>query len=473
MIILYEDVLHQNRGECMESVSFSFDKNIDRLDNIFKNCDDVIKREFSTPGSDKRAVAYFVETAVDKVTLENLYLGVTDNKQVYTIEDAVSAVMIGDAVIVCDGKKEFTQVKSKGYPGRGVDEAENEQTMRGSREAFSDSEKSNTALIRKRIRTPELKVVESKIGDYSNTNIAIVYVEGMARKQVVEEIKQKIKGIKGNVDSVMDSGVVEQLIEKRTFSPFPQYQVTERPDIAAMAVMEGRIAVIVDNSPEALILPVNVASFFKTADDYYRRFEIASFTRIIRYVSAFLAMALPAVYLAVIRYHSELLPTQLVLAFAQARNGVPFSPFVEVIIMELAFELIREAGVRVPGPMGSTIGIVGGLIVGQAAVDANLVSPIIVIVVALTALCSFAVPSEEFAAAFRIIKYLLVILSALWGLYGVMLGMFVVLIHLAGMECYGFPYLAPQASGSKEDKKDFIIRYPTKHLKRRGMFFRR
>lgn len=457
----------------MKSISFSFEKNIEKLDNIFKDCNDVLKREFMQPGSGKKAVAYFVETAVDKVTLENLYLGVTDNRPVNTIEDAVNAVMIGDAIIVCDGEDTFTQVKSKGYPGRGVGEAENEQTMRGSKEAFSDSEKSNTALIRKRIRTPDLKVKESKIGDYSNTNVAVVYMEGVARQQVVEEVQEKLKNIKGNVESIMDSGIVEQLMEKRSYSPFPQYQVTERPDTAAMAVMEGRIAVIVDNSPEALILPVNVGSFFKTADDYYRRFEIASFTRIIRYVSAFLAMAFPAIYLAVIKYHSELLPTQLVLAFAQARNGVPFSPFVEVLLMELAFELIREAGVRIPGPMGSTIGIVGGLIVGQAAVDADLVSPIIVIVVALTALCSFAVPSEEFSAAFRIIKYILIVMSALWGLYGVMLGMMAILVHLAGMECYGFPYLGPQAAGNSDDKKDFIIRFPTKLLKRKGMFRRK
>lgn len=456
----------------MGNISGNLNENVTKLDNIFKDCNDILKREFEVGIEEKRkAYAYFVETAVSGITMQELLLGVTDTKDVYTIDDAVTGVLIGDAVILIEGEEKAVQVKSKGYPGMGISEAENEQTMRGSKEAFSDSEKSNTALIRKRIRSVDLKVVESKAGKYSNTNVAVVYMKSIVRQQVLDEINEKLNSF--TVDGVMDSGIIEQLIEQFPYSPFPQYQVTERPDKAAMAVLNGRIVVISDNSPDALILPVNYGSFFKTPDDYYRRFEISSFTRMIRYISAFLAMVFPAFYLAVIKFHTELLPTELALAFAEARMGVPFSAFAEVIVMELSFELIREAGVRIPGPMGSTIGIVGGLIVGQAAVEANLVSPIIVIVVAITALCSFAIPNEEFSSAFRIIKYFVIILAAFFGLYGCVIGMLTVLVHLAGLNSFHFPYLGPEAAGEINnlyDRKDFLVRYPAKKLKFRNMF---
>lgn len=453
-------------------ISKNLKENITDLDEIFKDCNDILKREFEI-GADKKkkACAYFVETAVSGVTMQELLLGVTDTTEISTIDDAVTGVLIGDAVVIIDGNENAVRVKSTGYPGMGINEAENEQTMRGSKEAFSDSEKSNTALIRKRIRSTDLKVVESKIGKYSNTNVAVVYMKSIVRQQVLDEVMEKLESF--TVDGVMDSGIIEQLIEQFPYSPFPQYQVTERPDKAAMAVLDGRIVIISDNSPDALILPVNYGSFFKTPDDYYRRFEISSFTRMIRYISAFLAMVFPAFYLAIIKYHTELLPTELALAFAEARMGVPFTAFVEVIIMELSFELIREAGVRIPGPMGSTIGIVGGLIVGQAAVEANLVSPIIVIVVATTALCSFAIPNEEFSSAFRLIKYYVIVLAAFFGLYGCVIGMITVLVHLAGLNSFHFPYLGPEAAGEINklyDRKDFLVKYPAKKLKFRNMF---
>lgn len=455
-----------------ENISENIDKNIAVLEDIFRDCNDILKREFEIGVDKKRkACAFFVETAAGDVTMEELVLGVTDTNYVYTIDDAVTGVLIGDAIVLVDGEKYAVKIKSTGYPGMGVGEAENEQTMRGSKEAFTDSEKSNTALIRKRVRSADLKVIERKIGKYSNTNVAVVYMKSIVRNQVLDEVNEKLDSFV--IDGVMDSGIIEQLIENFPYSPFPQYQVTERPDKAAMAVLNGRIVIISDNSPDALILPVNYGSFFKTPDDYYRRFGIAGFTRLIRYISAFLAMMFPAFYLAIIKYHTELLPTELAMAFADARAGVPFSAFAEVIIMELSFELIREAGVRIPGPMGSTIGIVGGLIVGQAAVEANLVSPIIVIIVAITALCSFAVPNEEFSSAFRLIKYFIIVLASFWGLYGCVLGMLAVLVHLAGLNSFHFPYLGPEGAGEINglyDRKDFIIRYPAGKLKFRNMF---
>lgn len=450
-------------------LSGSLNENIIVLDDIFKDCNDIIKRELMI--NQKKAVAYFVETAVSNVTLEEIALGVTDTVKVDTVQKAVSGVLIGDAVVIIEGDSEAIQIKSQGYPSLGISEVENEKTMRGSKEAFSESEKSNTALIRKRVRSADLKVIEKSKGRYSNTNVAVVYMDSIVRKNVINEVLELLNSF--STDGIMDSGIIEQLTEKFAYSPFPQYQVTERPDRAAMAVMDGRIVVLSDNSPNALILPVNIGSLFKTPDDYYRKFQISSFTRFIRYIAAFLSMTFPAFYLSVIKFHTEIIPSQLALAFSKARAGVPFTAFMEVILMELAFELIREASVRIPGPMGNTMGIVGGLIVGSAAVNAKLASPVIVIVVAITALCSFAVPNEEFAAALRLIKYLLIIVSSFWGIYGLVVGLLGVTIHLSGLSSFHFPYLSPACSGEinrHSDKKDFLVKYPAKKIYLRSMF---
>ena len=273
----------------------------------------------------------------------------------------------------------------------------------------------------------------------------------------------------------MDSGIIEQLTERRKYSPFPQFQTTQRPDRAAMAILEGRIVLLSDNSPVALILPTTYNTFIQTSDDYYSRWEIASFTRVLRYVASFLAMVLPGLYLAVTNFHTQILPTDLMLSLAAARQGVPFPAMVEVLIMELAFELLREAGVRLPGANGNTIGIVGGLIIGQAAVDANIVSPIVVIVVALTALCSFAVPNEEFATAFRILKFIFIFLCGSLGFFGFLVGLLTVLIHLSHLESFGIPYLAPFVGADLngyQDERDTFLRLPLDFLKKRPVYTR-
>lgn len=271
----------------------------------------------------------------------------------------------------------------------------------------------------------------------------------------------------------MDSGIIEQLIETYSYSPFPQYQTTERPDKAATAILDGRIVLLADNSPVGLILPVNYNNFFQAADDYNNRWEIVSFVRILRYIASILAMALPALYIAVLNFHPEVIPTTLLLSFVAARQGVPFPAVIEVLLMEVSFELIREGGVRIPGPMGSTLGIVGGLVIGQAAVTANVVSPIIVIIVAITAISTFVIPNEQFVSAFRLIKYFMIVLSALMGLYGLVLAGLVILIHLSGLESYGFPYLTPLTGAdinSYEDQKDLLIRFPLKKILKRSIF---
>lgn len=413
------------------------------------------------------------EGEIDQTIKGNAF-ALSDAEPYTYMEEAISGVLIGDAVLFVDGFAGALNIPDKGYPKMDVGESDTEKVVRGSNESFTESEKANTALIRKRIRNTGLKVKEFQVGVRSFTNVALVYIEDLADSNLVKEAQRRLTEYE--IDGVMDSGVLEQLAEESWYSPFPQFHSTRRPDRAAMSVLEGKVVVLVDNSPIALMLPADVNSFLKTTDDYYNRFHMATFARIIRYVSAFFALTLPGLYLAVTNFHTQILPTSLLLSFWKARIGVPFPAALEVLLMELSFELLREAGVRLPGAMGNTIGIVGGLIIGQAAVDANLVSPIVVIVVAFTALCSFAIPNEEFAFSFRILKFMLIVLSATLGFFGFLIGLFIILVHMAGLKSFNTPYLTPYVGAQLngyQDEKDAIVRFPLRMLWKRPIFANR
>lgn len=420
-----------------------------------------------------RMLAYMETLSKEQLveTVKGNAFALSDADPYTYMEDAIRGVLIGDAVLFIDGVDAALKMPDQGYPKMGISKSEAEKVVRGSDESFAESEKANTALIRKRIRNTKLKVKEFQVGVRSFTNVAIVYIEDLAEKALVEEIHRRLTEY--DIDGVMDSGVMEQLAEESWISPFPQFQSTRRPDRAAMEVLNGKVVVLVDNSPVALLLPTDVNSFLKTTDDYYNRFYMATFARVIRYVAAFFALTLPGLYLAVTNFHTQILPTPLLLSFSKAREGVPFPAALEVLLMELSFELIREAGVRLPGTMGNTIGIVGGLIIGQAAVEANLVSPIVVIVVAFTALCSFAIPNEEFAFSFRILKFLLIALSAWFGFFGFLIGLFLVLVHLASLKSFDVPYLSPYVGAQLngyQDEKDSVVRFPLRMLWKRPMY---
>ncbi len=399
--------------------------------------------------------------------------GISDAVLFGTLQEAADAMLTGDCILFLDGLERAVKIPDKGYPAMTIQEVESEKSIRGSNEGFSTSVKQNTALIRKRIRSIDLKVRERKVGVRSRTNVDILYMDGLIYPEFLQEMEHRLNRFE--IDGVMDIGIVQQLSEKCWYSPFPQFQMTQRPDRAAMAILEGRMVLLMDNSPEALIFPTDYNSFIKTADDYFERWQIAAFTRALRYAAAFLSMVLPGLYLAVTNYHTQILPTKLLLSFAAARQGVPFPSVIEVLLMELSFELLREAGVRLPGIMGNTIGIVGGLIIGQAAVDANIVSHMAVILVAFTALCSFAIPNEDFASAFRLLKFVFIGLCALGGFYGFLIGLQYLLIHLSQLESFGMPYLTPFIGAELNrgaDEQDTFIRPPSDLLKNRPVYAR-
>ncbi len=284
---------------------------------------------------------------LNEMTKEEVYeslsknvLGITDITYFDTIEDALGGMFAGDVLILVDGFEKAMKIPDKGYPGMGVQEPQSEKVIRGSNEGFADSIKINTALIRKRLRTPKLKVREVRLGTRSNTNVDIVYMEDLVYPKLIGEVEKRLS--RYEIDGVMDSGIIEQLSEEKWYSPFPQFQTTQRPDRAAMAILEGRIVVFSDNSPVGLILPTDYNSFIQTSDDYYNRWEIASFGRILRFLASFFALTFPGIYLAVTNFHTQILPTPLLLSFAAARQGVPFPAMVEVLLMEIAFELLRD-----------------------------------------------------------------------------------------------------------------------------------
>ncbi len=448
------------------NVSNDINENIKFFNEYFKNCDDV-KCMKSSDESGLESCIYYMEVTINSTTFDVI----TVEQEIETLEEALTCLMAGNAIRLINGYAKIQKILSVGYPMMTIGESRNEKVLRGSREGFADSVKTNTALIRKRMKNNSLKVKEKIIGTRSNTMINVLYVDGLARKYVLDEVSRRLDKI--DVDGISDSGIIEQLTEESVHSPFPQYQTTERPDKAVLELLNGRVIILVDNTPVALILPTNYNSFFQTVDDYYNRYEVVTLARFIRYIAAFIAVTLPAFYLAVVNFNPEVLPTPLLLAFYGARQSVPFPALIEVLLMEFSFELLREAGIRIPGPMGSTIGIVGGLIIGQAAVSANLVSPVIVIVVAVTALASFAIPNEEMSGAFRILKYVQILATSVFGVFGIILVWILTISHLSRMKSFKFPYLMPLASGDVgdyDDKKDLIIRFPLHLLKKKKIY---
>ena len=421
-----------------------------------------------------KMVNHFWEVSPEKIQefVANNSLGIADVKKLGSMEEVFSALLAGNAVFFMDGYDQAMKISSKGYPGMGVSEAEAEKVLRGSREGFSDSVKINSALVRKRLRDTRLKVEERQIGTRTNTMLHMLYMEDLVREEFLEDVRERLDAYE--IDGILDSGMLEQLTEDVWYSPFPQYQTTERPDRAAQEILNGKIVLICDNSPSVLILPSPFQGFMESSEDWNQRFEMASFLRVLRYLALAAATLFPGLYLAVIRFHTQILPTNLILSFADAREGVPFSSVTELLFLELAFELIREAGVRVPGALGNAIGIVGGLIVGDAAVSANLVSPIVVMIVALTALGSMTLPNEEFASAFRLIKYVFLFLGGFLGMFGIVLGIYFLIAHLAGLLSFGMPYLMPFVKKKPErGVGDGILRMPFQRRWQRPLYAKR
>ena len=360
---------------------------------------------------------------------------------VSTLDDLIHSVNAGNCALLVDTLDVAFVVDVKGYKVRDISSPSNEIVVRGSQEAFVENLRTNTSIIRRAINNENLIIENCTVGKISKTSVAVCYLKNIANSDLVNEVKYRINNL--DVDFIISSGQLEQLIQDDSKVAFPQLIATERADKASLHLLEGRVVVLVNGSPYALILPGVLLDFLSSPEDMNLKHQYSNLLKAIRFIATFITLLLPGIYVAITNYHTELLPTELLFTIAASRNAVPFPTIVEILIMEVSFELIREAGLRVPTPFGSTIGIIGALILGEAAVSANLVSPILIIIVAITGICSFTIPDFSLSFSFRIFRFLYIILGYLCGLLGIVVGIFIQLAVLVNLKSFGSPYLAP------------------------------
>ncbi|GAB6137132.1 spore germination protein [Halanaerobaculum tunisiense] len=486
-LVASEEEDKDNKSE-EKQLTTQLDQNKEQLKKILGESGDVVFKEFNLAGNgDYSALLIYIDgltntnllnlnvidplldksheekiadaTAQKRLDLiQNSIITTSSAEKKKKLAPIIKLVLSGDTLLLIDGVEQGLIISSRGWESRSISEPTTESVIRGPRNGFTENLRTNTAHIRRRLRDPGLKIESHTIGERSKTDLAILYIKGLTNQHIVEEVTNRITDIE--VDGILESGYIEQFIEDITFSPFPQIQNTERPDKAVGNLLEGRVIIIIDGTPFALIIPAVLDQFYHSPEDYYQRFIISSLVRVVRVIGGAVALLLPAFYIALTSFHIEMIPTVLMLSIAGGRAQVPFPTYFEAFLMEGIMEILREASVRLPNLIGSTIGIVGALVIGNAAVNAGLVSPGMVIIVALTTLGSFTIPNYSAAIAIRILRFILMVLAASFGLYGLILGIIVVTVHLAALKSFGIPYLTPFAPSRLSDLKDSIIRFP-------------
>lgn len=424
-------------------------------ENLIRNLStEPMSKEFVQADYKGKLVDYILDEAIASA----------DAKKQDDVNNMLDMIMSGDTILLIDGYTEAIIIASRGWESRSINESVTEAVIRGPRDGFTESLRMNTALVRRRIRDTRFKLQTLTVGRRSKTSVAIMYIDDIANDSLVKEVKNRIEKI--DIDAIVDSSILEHLIEDDNLSPFPQVENTERPDAVASSIYEGRVAIIVDNSPSALIVPATLGTLIQSSEDHYHRWWEASFVRLIRILAILLILLPSASYIAVTAYQPGLLPTELVYYLGASRINVPFPATIEAFLMETVMEVLRQAGTRISGPIGSTIGIVGGLIIGSAAVEAGIVSNLMVIMVAITTVATFAIPSYELAAALRLWKFVLIALASFLGLYGIMIGIVLLGSHLVVLNSFGIPFSSPYSGlGIEEgDLKDTLVKAPIQRL---------
>ncbi len=389
-------------------------------------------------------------------------------KKIHTYKEIVSYLHRGFTIILVENEKEALALETKGELARSVTPPDTEPTVRGAKDAFVEEYQKNIGLIRKRIKTNDLWAEDFYVGKYTDTKVGLLYIKSIARKELVEKVKAKIKTI--NIDGVINSGMIKNLIEDEKKCSFPTIQTTERPDIVVNSLLRGKVVIIIDNTPYALIIPGILNDYFKTPEDFYSKASSTTFIRILKYVSFLISLTAPAIYISLITYNQEMLPTKLIISIAMQRAGVPFPAFLEALIMAIAFEILRESDLRAPGFTGSTLSTLGALILGQAAVSAGIVSPIMIIIVSITAISSLPFSEPELISGLRLWRIIFMLGASLLGIIGI-LGAFILFIaKLSNIEIFGIPYLVPFFPTYFSGLKNSIIKFPLRKLDKREKY---
>ncbi|GHV32482.1 spore germination protein [Clostridia bacterium] len=359
---------------------------------------------------------------------------VTDNPG-----SAIEELLMGNVVIVRGKTAEVYDCKA--FPTRSVSEPSGENVVKGAKDAFVESLRVNTALVRRKIKNPKLRFASVTVGARSSTPVAVVWLDGVTSSATVDEILRRLNAITS--DALLTASQLEEQIADNKLTPFPQLVCTERSDKFCAGLVAGRAGILIDGLPLSYLAPCAFGEFMRAPEDFSQNYLSASLITVLRYAALFLSLALPAIYLSLVCFHQEMLPSALALSIIEAKKDVPFNSLIEVFGMLIALETLLEAGLRLPKPIGQTVSLVGALVVGQAAVEAKFVSPAVVIIIAMTGIAGFTAPNQDMSAAIRLFRFALTALAALWGLFGVALGLILIVYHLAGMKSFGTDYLAP------------------------------
>ncbi|WP_338836027.1 spore germination protein [Neomoorella thermoacetica] len=469
-------------GDDSRAVNHRLEVNIAYIKKAFGRSEDLVIREIELPG--RKLALVYVETLIDRDVVQRdilrsllalqtiplpedeagfnrllrsrLTIGDLQEEQLWS--KIITGLLDGKAVLIGEGFSRCLLLSVEGWEKRPVEEPVNEVSIRGPREGFAENLPTNISLIRRRLRAPELRFETMNLGRRTHTKVVICYLEGLALPGVLEELRRRLERI--DIDGVLESGYIEELIEDAPFSPVPQLNRTERPDKLVADLLEGRIGVLTDGTPFALVLPGSLVSQLHAPDDYYERWPLSMGIRLFRFFGLFIALLLPSVYVAWTSYHQEMIPTPLAISIAAQRELVPYPAVVEALIMQVLFEILIEAGIRLPRAIGTAISIVGALVIGEAAVRAGLMSAAMVIVISATAIASFTIPTFGLSQAVRMLRLPMIFLAGVLGLLGIFAGLMALLIHLVSLRNFGEPYLSPLAPFIWEGHKDLVERVP-------------
>lgn len=500
-----EDVARSLKEQYVDTQAYPIDANLEvnlaHIKEILAGSNDFHIREFSIASLSRKAAVVFLEgmsdqeminTHVieklilppltgmllspppqDKIVehLKNTLLTAASATESIEMNQAVKRLISGDTVLMVDGVASVIIVATRKMEFRAIAEPDSESNIRGPRDGFTEELRVNITLVRRRLKNPNVVVKRFTIGVRSETDVAIVYYRGIVNLKLVYEVERRLKKI--NIDAALGLGIIQGMIEDHPYSPFPTILITERPDKFAAALVEGKVGIIVDGTPFTLIAPCTLADFFPVSDDYNEKWMSGTFYRLLRYITALFAMITPALYVAVTTFHPGLIPTPLAITVAVSRLGVPFPALIEALIMEFLLEVLQEAGVRLPKNIGPAVSIVGGLVIGDAAVRAGLVSSPIVIITAFTAIASFNIANYRLNLIVRLLRVPFMFLGASFGMFGVMIGLLAVFIHLSIMESFGEPYLAPlipRNLAHLSDLKDALVVAPPSLINERPAY---
>lgn len=481
-----------NKTTSVICISKDLDENITKLKNDFGNSIDLIINHFKF--NDNTNIVYaniYIKNLADKSiinslsavlaelkseccnektdvsfdTLINYFSDFRDLTEHCDFESLYANLLSGNTVFLMDGCDKFFSLVTNTDEGRSIEEPTSQTTIRGAKDGFSEKISANILLIRKRIKNKALRVENLFIGSVTKTTISLLYLDKIAQDEIVQEIRSRLNKIE--IDGILESGYIEELIKDNRYSIFPTFLNSEKPDSVVAALLEGKVAILVDGTPYVLTAPALMVEFFQTSEDYYHHFIVSSIIRLFRYIAFFLTLLVPSTYIAIISFHQEMIPTQLLISVAAQREGIPFPVFIEALLMEFTFEILREAGIRMPRAIGPAISIVGALVLGQAAVEAGIVSAVMVIVVSITAISSFAIANYEMSNAVRMIRFALMFMATFLGLYGVFIGLIILVLHLCNLKSIGVPYLTPIAPKIKGGNRDTFFRFPLWKIKYR------